>query len=100
MISENYDAYLADHGGPCLVGAVPFAGILDAPAELIKLGHGDVNSNMYALLVKSSVVTDNAIKRGTPLKVTEANGNLSDFVVRDVLPIDDGAFSNITLSKS
>ena len=96
MLTENLGEYLRDFGVPCSAGAYTFTGILDAPDDTLNMGAGGVNvlSTMYVLLVKASDVLAGAIASGSAITV---NGQA--FVVRDVLSLEDAAFTNLTLSK-
>ena len=95
---EELDLFLFDFGVPCTAGSAPrltlFIGILDVNAELVSAGGRDTVSNMYALMIKSSVVRAAGIKYGTAIV---ADG--VQYIVREVMPPDDGALSVINMSK-
>lgn len=94
MLSENLPGFMQDFSVPCLAGVYAFAGIPGMPDEILNMGGVNVTSTMYTLLVQTSDVVAGAIKSGSVLTV-----NGQPFTVRDVLSQDDGAFSNLTLSK-
>lgn len=94
MLSDDLDLYLADHGVDCLVATTEFIGILDKPGEVVTVGQRDVVSTMYSITIKSSIVGSASIRRGTSLT---ADGD--DYIVREVLLLDDGEFSQVSLSK-
>jgi hypothetical protein len=94
MFAENLSVFLADFGVPCSANSVNFVGVLDMPSELIGLGHGDVVSNAYTLLVQTT--DGQAAGLASGVAVT-ANGVV--YVVRERLLEDDGAFTRFTLRK-
>ena len=94
MFSENTGVFLKDFGVPCTAGAYAFTGILNVPDDTLSMGGVNVLSTMYLLIVKTSDVQGGAIASGSSLTV-----NAQAFVVRDVLSVDDGVFSHLTLSK-
>ncbi len=94
MFAELTSVFLRDFGVPCTCGAFAFTGILDAPDDTLNMGGVNVLSTMYVLQVQSSDVAAGSIVSGSALTV---NGQA--FVVRDVLSVDDGVFSHLTLSK-
>lgn len=94
MFAENLDVFFQDFGVPCQVRAYTFVGIFDTPSQTIGIGHGDVVSNEYSLLVKTADSTAGDIRGGSTVTV---NGQV--FVVRERLLEDDGAFTRFTLRK-
>lgn len=94
MIDEDLDAFLADHGSPCVCGTVEFLGIVNAPDELLPMGGMHAQSTMTSILVKTSVVAAAAIKYGTPVTV-----NGVAYTAHNPVQEGDGAFSNVQLSK-
>jgi hypothetical protein len=94
MFAEQTSVFLRDFGVPCACGAYAFTGILDAPDDTLNMGGVNVLSTMYVLQVQYSDVVAGGIASGTAITV---NGQA--FTVRDVLSVDDGIFSHLTLSK-
>jgi hypothetical protein len=94
MFAELTIVFLRDFGVPCMCGAYAFTGILDAPDDTLNMGGVNVLSTMYVLQVQSSDVVAGSIASGSTITV---NGQA--FVVRDVLSVDDGVLSHLTLSK-
>ena len=87
--------FLADHGVPCSVGVRPsFLGLYDAPGEMVSVGGRDVNSTMHAVTVKSSDI----IAEGIAYNVAIVVKGMS-FKARETIPLDDGAFTQILLTK-
>lgn len=100
MFSEDLDVFLADQGVSCTVGNRMFLGLLDKPDELLAMGSVNVSSTMYALTVKTSDVRASAIRTGTTIAVLQPGATVPDnFKVRDPLALDDGAFTQMTISK-
>lgn len=94
MFAENLDVFMQDFGVPCQVRSYTFTGIFDMPSQTIGVGHGDVVSNEYSLLVKTADATAGGIRGGSTITI---NGQV--FVVRERLLEDDGAFTRFTLRK-
>ncbi|MEI8327174.1 MAG: hypothetical protein WCH44_17795 [Betaproteobacteria bacterium] len=94
MLTENIGVLLKDFGVPCAAAGYSFTGIFDAPDDTLNMGGINVLSTMYRLTAQTSDVLDGAIESGSVLTV-----NGSAFVVRDVISVDDGVFSHLTLSK-
>lgn len=94
-MEEDLDAFLVDHGSPCLVGVNPFLGILDQPDIDVSLGGSSAQSTMYALVVKTSVIVAFGIKYGTAITV-----NREAYTVREAEKLDDGAFTVLNISKT
>lgn len=94
MFAEGLDTFLADFGLPCVANGRSFTGILDTPDETMNMAGVNVLSTMYACTVKTSDVQAAVLVSGNTITV---NGQA--FVVRDVMLTDDGAFSNLLLSK-
>ena len=89
--ATTLNIYLSDHGVSCQIGSgTAFLGILDATAESI--ASGIATSIEYLLTTRSSDVS--SAPRGTTITVDSAN-----YTVRENLPIDDGKFSTLLLSK-
>lgn len=86
--------FLADFGVQCSAAGVEFLGLLDMPGEGIQLGDARTMSTMYALTVQASVVAAAQLKRGVPLT---AAGN--PYEVREVVPLDDGVFVSISMTR-
>lgn len=94
MFAENPAVFLRDFGVPCAANGVSFTGLFDEPDDTLSMGGVNVQSTMYTLTLKSSDVTAATVASGGPITV-----NGAAFVVRDVMLIDDGIFSKLTLSK-
>lgn len=94
MFSENPAVFLRDFGRACTAGAYAFTGILNAPGEVLSLSGVNVISTEYVLEVLSADVQAGAIVSGSSITVAG-----QAFVVRDVLQVDDGVFSNLTLDR-
>ncbi|MDY7537675.1 hypothetical protein QN372_00800 [Undibacterium sp. RTI2.1] len=94
MFDENRAALLQDHGVPCLCGAVSFMGIKDTPDEDLQGPVIGAQSNMPTLLVDSAVIIAASIKAGVAIQVDGVA-----YIARNPVLLDDGAFSNIPLSK-
>lgn len=93
-LTENLAVFMTDFGVPCSAGAFNFTGILDLPDETLGMAGVNVLSTMYVLQVRTSDVRAASIASNSSVTV---NGQA--FTVRDVISIDDGAFSHLTLSK-
>ncbi|KQV51354.1 hypothetical protein [Duganella sp. Root336D2] len=94
MIQEDLDAFLVDHGVEFKVGAVPFMGILDKVDSELDIGKVRTTSTMYTLLVKSSVVADYKLRNGSEITI-----GANRYAVREPEQIDDGAFTQLNLTK-
>ena len=94
MFDEDLDGFLADHGVPCTAGGFAFTGMLDAPGEVITVGIQDVVSNDYQLTVTTATIGAAAIRYGTAISVAGVS-----YMAKVVVPVDDGAFSSIHLSR-
>jgi hypothetical protein len=92
--AENAAVFLRDFGLACQVGSVGFTGILDEPDESLSMAGVNVLSTMYALTCQTSDVALAGIASGTTVTVAG-----QAYVVRDVIKQDDGAFTQLTLSK-
>ena len=92
MFAEDLGAFLADFGVQCTAGSASFLGIFDQPASVVGLGHGDVVSAEYSVVIKGTDAA--ALKSGNTITV----GGTA-FKVREKLPEGDGAFVRLTLSK-
>lgn len=80
-----------EFGTTCQIGAgAEFIGILDSPVEVI--AGGMALSREYLLLAKTSDVS--SATRGTTISVAS-----EDYTVRENRPVDDGVFSELSLSK-
>lgn len=93
MLTENAAGFLRDFGVPCVCGAVSFTAILNKPDEVLTAVGVNLTSTMYVLECATADVAAAAIATGSTLT---ANGQ--PFVVRDVLSVDDGLFTHLTLS--
>ena len=91
-ISDTFAFLNTDEFGvTCQIGAgASFVGILDSPME--QLAGGMALTREYLLYAKTSDV--GATVRGTAITVGGAS-----YTVRQNLPVDDGLFSELLLSK-
>lgn len=94
MLTEVLDIFLRDFGVTCVANGFTFTGILDTPDQTMNMAGVNVMSTMYTVLCKTSDVTAAAITSGTSLTASAIA-----FRVRDVVLQDDGAFSQLTLSR-
>jgi hypothetical protein len=94
MFAEDPSVYLADFGVPCTSGGHTFTGIFDTPDDTLNMAGVNVFSTMYALLCQSADVVAAGIKGGSTVTV-----NGTAYTVRETLLQDDGAFTQINLSK-
>jgi hypothetical protein len=89
--TETLDVFLEDFGKTCQVGiGSRFKGLLDAPADVI--AGGIAITREYLLTAKTSDVS--SAPRGTSITIDSV-----EYTVRENLPVDDGAFSELLLSK-
>lgn len=94
MFAENLDSFLADFGVPCSAAGHAFAGVLDSPDEALGMAGNSVVSAMATCTVKTSDVQAAQLRAGAALTVDG-----QPYVVREVLRLDDGAFSRLALSR-
>lgn len=94
MIDEDLDAFLEDHGLTCSTGGPDFLGILDRPDDGVSVGGRNMTSTMYALTVKTSDVQAHGLQYNTAVTV---DGGA--YTVREAQALDDGAFSQLSLTK-
>jgi hypothetical protein len=90
---DTPDVYLRDFGVSCVAAGHTFLGIFDRPDDVMNMGGVNVVSTMYALTVKTSDVVAASLLSGASITV-----NGTPYVVRDSLSLDDGTFTNLTLS--
>lgn len=91
MITENLDLFFADFGVSFTAGAVSGMCILDQPGINI-LGNQVIEVG-YQVIAKSS-------EFGGLLYGDEVEVDGVAFVVKETMPVEDGAFSLITLERS
>ena len=94
-MEEDLDAFLEDHGVLCMIGAVPFLGILDQPDVDIPIGKHSTTSTMYALTLKTAVIRQTGMKHGAAITVDGVR-----YTVRDPQQLDDGAFTQLNITKT
>lgn len=90
MITENLDLFFADFGVSFVAGAVSGMCIKDAPGinilgnQIIEVGHQVIarSSQFGSLLYGDSVAVDG-----------------DAYMVKETMPVEDGAFSLITLER-
>ena len=93
-LTENLALFFADFGVPCSVGAINFTAIFDLPDDTWSAAGVNVQGTGYLLQARTSDIVAASITSGTNVTV---NGTV--YVVRDVMLIDDGAVTHLTLSK-
>lgn len=98
MLTESFDVFIQDFGVPCVCGGIGFQALFDLPDEMFSMGGGNVQSSQYVLTAKSRDVLDAAIVVGSTVTVSQ-NGADSDYKVRFISRIEDGAFAHVGLSK-
>ncbi len=94
MFAETLDVFFADFGVVCTAGGRTFRGLLDTPDETLNMGGVNILSTMYVCTVKTDDATAAGLVSGSAITV----GGVA-YVVRDVMLVDDGALSHLTLSK-
>lgn len=94
MIDEDLDAFLEDHGVPCVVAGQAITGILNQADDGMQMDVGTVQSNMRDLTVKTSDVTALAIRAKTVIAVNAVN-----YEVRSLDQLDDAAFTVLKVRK-
>lgn len=87
------NVYLKDFGLTCVAAGGTFLGILDRPDDVLNMAGVNVTSTMYSLTAKTSDVTAAGLASGAAITV----GGRA-YVIRDLLSLDDGTFTNLTLS--
>ena len=92
-ISEHLTGFIADFGVACSKGAYAFTAILDMPGEMLNLAGVNVINNAYLLTMLSSDAIACTLTTGDSITV----GGVG-YSVRDLMAIDDGAFTHVTLS--
>jgi hypothetical protein len=90
MQFENLDNFLGIFSVPVVWNGTTGLGIFDAPTSV--MGGGAVLSDEYLVTVKTAVF--GAVNYGDAITV-----NGTAYKVREARKIDDGAFTEITLSK-
>jgi hypothetical protein len=94
MFTENRAVFLRDFGVACVANGRSFTGLLDTPDETMNMAGVNVMSTMYQCTVDSAAAQAAGLASGNNVTV-----NGQPYVIRDVVLIDDGAFTNLTLSK-
>ncbi len=93
-IVENLSVYFADFGVPCAANGQAFTGLLDQPDDTLSAAGLNVLSTSYLLQATTADVVRAGIATGTVVTVSG-----QPYVVRDVIKVDDGQISHLTLSK-
>ena len=93
-IAEHLAGFIADFGVPCSKAAYAFTAILDMPGEMLNLAGVNVINNAYLLTMLSADAIACSLITGDALVVGGAG-----YTVRDIMAIDDGAFTHVTLSQ-
>lgn len=91
-LTEDLNQFLDDFGVSCTAGAISALGILDMPGRVIG-ADGMVLTTDYVLTAKASDF--GSLRYGDSITVAGAA-----YTVRETLPIDDGAFVEISLQKT
>lgn len=94
MFTETRAVFLADFGVPCTANGRTFQGVLDTPDETMNMAGVNVLSTMYQCLVDTADAQAAALLSGTSITVAA-----QPYVIRDVVLVDDGAFTSLTLSR-
>lgn len=94
MLAENLAIFMKDFGVSWSKGAYSFTGLLDSPTLTLVLGGVQDLSDNWTLTAITADVQTCALTTGDSIT---ANGIA--FSVRDVLMIDDGAITSVTLQK-
>lgn len=91
MITEDLNLFLDDFGVTCTAGATTALGILDMPSQVV--ADGMVLTTDYKLTVRTADF--GGLQYGDTINVAGAN-----YQVREAMRIDDGAFTDLMLTKS
>lgn len=91
MVSEPLGTYLADFGVTCTAGAITSLGILDMPGQVV--ANGMVITTDYTLTAKAADF--GGLLYGDLITVAGVS-----YSVRENRLLDDGAFCEISLSKT
>ena len=83
LIEPDLEVFLADHGVPVVIGGTSTVGILDAPG--VYVASDQVITRDYQLTVTAAA--GSGLAYGAAVS---ANG--TNYLVRDAMPLDDGAF--------
>ena len=94
MIDEDLDAFLEDHGVPCVVAGQLITGILNQADDVMQMDVGHVQSSMRDLTLKTSDVAALAIKARAVVMVNAVN-----YEVRALEQPDDAAFTVLKVKK-
>ena len=90
MINDPLDLFLQDFGKPVSAGAVIGLGILDMPGQVI--ADGMVLNTDYRLTVRTDQF--GGLLYGDSVVVDSIS-----YEVRELLPVDDGSFCEVTLTR-
>lgn len=93
-IVENLGVFFADFGVPCTANGQAFTGLLNQPDDTLSSAGVNVLSTGYLLEVATADVARAGIATGTVVAVSG-----QPYVVRDVMKVDDGQITHLTLSK-
>lgn len=94
MFTEGLDIFLADFGVPCVANGRNFTGVLDMPDETMNMAGVNVLSTMYACTIKTADSLAASLASGTAITV-----NAVAYVIRDVVLLEDGAFTQLAMSR-
>ena len=94
MFTESLDIFLADFGVPCAANGRNFTGLLDEPDETLNMAGVNVLSTMYSCRVKTSDSLAASLASGSAITV-----NAVAYVIRDVVLLEDGAFTHLSMSR-
>ena len=94
MFTEGLDVFLADFGVPCVANGHTFTGLLDMPDETMNMAGVNVMSTMYVCTIKTSDGLTASLASGTAITV-----NAAAYVIRDVVLLEDGSFTQLAMSR-
>jgi hypothetical protein len=92
---DDIDVYLADHGRPCSAGGHDFLALKDQADSEVAVGRMGTISAAHMLTAATSDVAAAGLKNGVPVMVDGVR-----HTVRELLQLDDGAFTQVNVSKA
>lgn len=93
-LQADLEVLFREFAVPWSKGASSFLGILDAPGQVLAVGNVNVVANMYALTAKTADAESVDLQNGDTITVDGKS-----FDVRELLALDDGLITNVTLSR-
>ncbi len=91
---ENPRVFLRHFGRPCVCDGKTFTGLLWMPGELMELSGVPVQSTGYTLQALTEELAAAGVQQKSLITV---DGSL--FMVREAVPMDDGVFSTLNLTR-